>query len=217
MLKMTVYQKTFANSNFAKVYTAYSAATSQKEIIEELAGASLPTTHQGTALKTGDIIVVEKVINGNLSEGTYVYTGEELIKQLTPIDLSNAEKMKGALCLMMQPGFPAVITRIQSNLKALQRAVSDHGEPSLIEYCFPYPDDCMVLKNEEAELINMPLNRSMSGEIFRGPIYIVKDNNYGELKDLSPGDIEWYLEQDESRRIKDEVNANPYLKAYYEN
>lgn len=205
---VTIYQ------NKKMVYTGYTNAKTEEEIIKEFTGETLPTTHQGTTLRSGDVVVVEETAEGDIREGTYAYTNGVLA--FFPANVRDYEPMDGVRCIMMQPGMPAVVTRIRSTLKELQRAVSDHGEPSLIEYSFPYPDECMVLGNEEAKLINMPMNRYMNGEIYCGPIYIVKDDNYGNLKDLTEGDIEAYMDRDEECRNISErhIDASPYLKYF---
>ena len=101
----------------------------------------------------------------------------------------------GAKSIKLLPGEPAEVCYLKSELKALQNAVSDHGEPSLIEYSFPFRDsDNMILGNEEAKLINMEPNRIINGELYCGPIYIVRDDNHGNLTSLSEEDINKYLE-----------------------
>jgi len=117
----------------------------------------------------------------------------------------------GAKSIKLMPGQPPEICYLLSTLKDLQNAVSDHGEPSLIEYSFPFPDsDNMILGNEEAKLIHMEPNRIINGELYCGPIYIVRDDNYGNLIDVPEADINKYLEmfKDPTPPTDEEIEAH---------
>lgn len=105
------------------------------------------------------------------------------------------EKPSAVTCVKIMPGQPAELCQLVPRLKDLQNAVSDHGEPSLIEYSYPLADTaCMVLGNEEAKLINMKPNRIICNELYCGPIYIVKDDGNGSLTDLSEEEKARFLE-----------------------
>ena len=220
MMKVTIYQ------NSKMVFTGYTKATTEEELFEEFGEYPLPVTHQGKALKDGDIVKIED--SDSILDGMYKYFDAcgpkasglyEVI--FSQEELDNLEQMDGVRVLWCKPGFPAVETRLTNTLKALQDAVSDHRKPALIEYSFPLPDDCMILGNEEAKLINMPLNRTINGEIYAGNIYVVKDDHYGNLRDLSDGDIAEYMERIGKAEVfvkSDLLKKSPYLKyfGYYE-
>ena len=213
MMKVTIYQ------NSKMVYTGYTKAKIEAELIKEFGEHPLPVTHQGAPLKDKDIIFVEDGNDNFRTSGWYMFVDEAVGGKIIPTlhdPASKMEPMDGVRVLMCQPGFPAVETRLTNTLKALQDAVSDHREPALIEYSFPLPDDCMILGNEEAKLINMPLNRTINGEIYAGNIYVVKDDYCGNLKDLSDGDIEKYMELIGKAETftEDDIQKNPYLKYF---
>lgn len=197
------------------VYNGYTHAETLKDIDEEFGSDKpLPGTHQGGRLKAGDIVKVK--FSDNDEPRYYNYIEDGVFKCVEKGRSFDFDEMSGVKVIMMQPGFPAVITRIRSNLKDLQNAVSDHREPSLIEYSFPYPDDCMILGNEEAKLINMPLNRELNGELYAGTIFVVKDDGYGNLTDLSDNEIDVYMKRNGQPETFDEsaIRAHPYMKYF---
>lgn len=210
-MKISIYQ------NKKKVYTGYTKSINEDQFIKEFGEYPLQGTHQGSILQDGDIVAVEEG-NENMPVGNYVFADGHL--KAAEIDTSEFEEMDGVRALMMQPGFPAVETRLISSLKSLQNAVSDHREPSLIEYSFPYPDQCMILGNEEAKLINMPLNRVINGEVYAGPVFVVKDDNYGNLMDLSDEEVKIYMDRIGEPQKFDHslIDKNPYLRyfGYYD-
>ena len=211
-MKTSVYHN-LGDGSFKKAYVGYTKSQNVKELISEFHDRPLPGTYQGDVLQDGDVIVVEEP-GTFLDKGSYVYEKDGL--KPTEFDQSQAEEMDGVRVLMMQPGMKACETRLVSSLKSLQNAVSDHREPSLIEYSFPYPDDCMILGNEEAKLINMPLNREMNGEVYAGPIFVVKDDKCGNLKDISDENVDYYMKHaGEPRQFNDELmEHSPYLKYF---
>jgi hypothetical protein len=211
-MKTSVYHK-LEDGSYKKAYVGYTKSQDMDSLISEFHDYPLPGTYQGERLKDGDVISVEEP-GKFLDKGNYVYTNGTL--KPTSFDVESAEEMDGVRVLMMQPGFKAVETKLVSSLKSLQNAVSDHREPSLIEYSFPYPDDCMILGNEEAKLINMPLNREMNGELYAGPIFVVKDDNYGNLKDISDKNVSDYMRYAGEPGQFDEqsLENSPYLKFF---
>ena len=109
-------------------------------------------------------------------------------------DTSQTEEMDGVRMLMILPHRPPVVTYVKDNLHDLQMAVSDHGEEALIEYTYPFDDDCMVLGNEEAKLNGMKGNRRLYGSIYAGPIYITRDDGVGGLCSLTDEQVQQYSE-----------------------
>lgn len=109
-------------------------------------------------------------------------------------DTSQVAEMDGVRMLMILPHRPPVVTYVKDNLHDLQMAVSDHGEEALIEYTYPFDDDCMVLGNEEAKLNGMEGNRRLYGSIYAGPIYITRDDGVGGLCSLTDEQVQQYSE-----------------------
>ena len=92
----------------------------------------------------------------------------------------------------------------------MQRAVSDHGEDSRIQYTYPFDDDCMVLGNDDAKCIGMEGNRRFGNGIYAGPIFVTRDDGIGGLCSLTEEQVQKYSEmfaepQDISQ---DEVQAD---------
>ena len=109
-------------------------------------------------------------------------------------DKSQSAEMDGLRVLMILPHHPPVETYIKDELDCLQRAVSDHGEDALIEFTYPFDDDCMILGNEEAKLNGMEGNRRLGESIYAGPIFITRDNGVGGLCSLTDEQVIKYSE-----------------------
>ena len=109
-------------------------------------------------------------------------------------DKSQTAEMDGVRMLMILPHKVPVVTYVKDELDSLQLAVSDHGEEALIEYTYPFDDDCMVLGNEEAKLIGMEGNRRLGESIYAGPIFITRDDGVGGLCSLTDEQVTKYSE-----------------------
>lgn len=96
--------------------------------------------------------------------------------------------------LMILPHHPPIETYVKDELDCLQLAVSDHGEDALIEFTYPFDDDCMVLGNEEAKLNGMEGNRRLGNSIYAGPIFITRDDGVGGLCSLTDEQVLKYSE-----------------------
>ena len=126
-------------------------------------------------------------------------------------DTVQTAEMDGVRMLMILPHRPPVVTYVKDNLHDLQMAVSDHGEEALIEYTYPFDDDCMVLGNEEAKLNGMEGNRRLYGSIYAGPIYITRDDGVGGLCSLTDEQVQQYSEMfAEPHDISDEETQADY-------
>ncbi len=102
-----------------------------------------------------------------------------------------AEDMDGIRVIRIEPGHPAYETCVKPDLRSLQNAVSDHGEPSLIEISWPLsePKGVLVIGNEEAKLIGMEGNRYIGHELYAGPILFARETAKGDLKGLHEKDV----------------------------
>ena len=107
-------------------------------------------------------------------------------------DSSECEDMDGLRVLMILPGKTPVETRLIDDLQHWQRAVSDHGEDSLMEVVYPFEDNAVIVCNEESKLNGMKGNRRLYGDIIVGPMYIVGDNGDGNFCDLTDEQVETY-------------------------
>ena len=109
-------------------------------------------------------------------------------------DKSQASEMEGIRMLMILPHHSPIETYVRDELDSLQLAVSDHGEDALIEFTYPFDDDCMVLGNEEAKLNGMEGNRRLGNSIYAGPIFITRDDGVGGLCSLTDEQVLKYSE-----------------------
>ncbi len=148
-------------------------------------------TYQGSGLGDGDVIELEEALE-NHPAGCYRIRGEGW-ESLFGLDTTRCEKMKGIRALLLQPGCPPAETRVRNDLASLQRAVSEQGEDALIEITYPFDDDAVILGNEEAKLNGMKGNRRLEhGEIYAGPLLILRDDGRGDLTDLREEQIAAY-------------------------
>ena len=112
--------------------------------------------------------------------------------QKIEFDKTQTAEMDGIRMLMILPHHPPVETYVKDELDRLQLAVSDHGEDALIEYTYPFDDDC--IGNEEAKLIRMEGNRRIGGSIYAGPIFVTRDDGEGGLCSLTDEQVQKYSE-----------------------
>lgn len=90
----------------------------------------------------------------------------------------------GLRVVLLEPGQPAVETRVLDDLHHWQLAVSDHGEDALMEVSYPFDEDVIAVGNEEAKLIGMEPNRHLGCGLYAGPVYLVGDDGEGGFRDL---------------------------------
>ncbi len=115
-------------------------------------------------------------------------------KKLAEFDSTKCAEMDGIRMLMIQPHRTPIVTYVKDELDALQNAVSDHCEDALIEFTYPFDDDCIILGNEEAKLNGMEGNRILIDAIYAGPIFVTKDNGVGGLCSLNDAEVQKYSE-----------------------
>ena len=114
--------------------------------------------------------------------------------QKIEFDKAQSAEMDGIRMLMILPHHPPVETYVKDELDRLQLAVSDHGEDALIEFTYPFDDDCIMLGNEEAKLNGMEGNRRIGNSIYAGPLYVTRDNGVGGLCSLTDEQVQKYSE-----------------------
>ena len=149
---------------------------------------NLPTTFQGPSLDIDELIIKK-------NEQFYQVTDDGELTLYSSAEGMEQLQMDGVKVYAMFPGLEGFYTFLVDALKPLQTAVSDHREPSLIEYSFPWPENVLVLGNEEAKLINLPFNRELRacGEIYCGPIFILQEDSKGNFVDISEELVERLL------------------------
>jgi len=149
------------------------------------------------------------VLRNDIEVGSY-FVDHVGFKKLDEFDTTKCAEMDGLRMLMIQPHRTPIVTFVREDIDDLQRAVSDHGEDSRIQYTYPFDDDCMVLGNDDAKCIGMEGNRRFGGSIYAGPIFITRDNHNSGLCSLTDEQVQKYSEmfaepQDISQ---DEVQAD---------
>ena len=149
------------------------------------------------------------VLRNDIEVGSY-FIDHVGFKKLDEFDTTKCAEMDGLRMLMIQPHRTPIVTFVREDIDDLQRAVSDHGEDSRIQYTYPFDDDCMVLGNDDAKCIGMEGNRRFGESIYAGPIFITRDNHNSGLCSLTDEQVQKYSEmfaepQDISQ---DEVQAD---------
>ena len=150
-----------------------------------------PGTFQGHSLSVSDVV---EVIGDSedVEEGRYFVDSVGFKK--IEFDSSQCAEMDGLRMLMIQPHKTPVVTYVKDELDSLQLAVSDHGEDALIEFTYPFDDDCILLGNEEAKLNGMEGNRRLGDAIYAGPLFVTRDNGVGGLCSLADEQVLKYSE-----------------------
>ena len=149
------------------------------------------------------------VLRNDIEVGSY-FVDHVGFKKIDEFDTTKCAEMDGLRMLMIQPHRTPIVTFVREDIDDLQRAVSDHGEDSRIQYTYPFDDDCMVLGNDDAKCIGMEGNRRFGESIYAGPIFITRDNHNSGLCSLTDEQVQKYSEmfaepQDISQ---DEVQAD---------
>lgn len=149
------------------------------------------------------------VLRNDIEVGSY-FVDHVGFKKLDEFNSTKCAEMDGLRMLMIQPHRTPIVTFVREDIDDLQRAVSDHGEDSRIQYTYPFDDDCMVLGNDDAKCIGMEGNRRFGESIYAGPIFITRDNHNSGLCSLTDEQVQKYSEmfaepQDISQ---DEVQAD---------
>ena len=167
------------------VFRGYLGSDVPDDIFQKLNGDDKPTTYQGHSLSVSDVVEIE-------GRGAW-FCDSVGWKQLDGFDTGLCQEMDGLRCLMLLAHLPPVETRVIDRLESWQNAVSENGEPALMEIAYPFDDSAVLVCNEEFRLNGMEGNRRIDGEAFAGPLYIV-GNDDGELCDLTDEQVERYRE-----------------------
>lgn len=101
-------------------------------------------------------------------------------------------KQKLIKALMIEPNKHPSVVELNNDLDSLQRAVSI-GAPDqgLIEFVY-LEDNVSILCNEEGKLIRLNPNRKFGNDILCGVVYVVAENDKGELISLTQAQQDRY-------------------------
>ena len=94
-------------------------------------------------------------------------------------------KKKEITVVKVEPMKNPVIATITNDLDHLQKAVSIGADyQGLIEFVY-LEDNVSILCNEEGKLIGLEPNRRLGNDILVGVVYVVAENDEGELISLT--------------------------------
>ena len=144
-------------------------------------------TYQGHSLSVSDVIEM-------LGEPSTYHFCDSLGWKNIDFNTAQCAEMDGIRVLMIEPGKVPVETRVIDDYRMWQKAVSDHGEPALMEVTHPFDDSVCVIGNEEAKLIGMQGNRRIGHSVYAGPIFLVNEDGHGDFCDMTDEQIEKYAE-----------------------
>ena len=105
---------------------------------------------------------------------------------------------KQVKALMIEPNKKPCVVELMTDLDSLQKAVSIGApEQGLIEFVY-LEDNVSLLLNEEGKLIGLEPNRRLGNDILVGVVYVVAENDEGELISLTEAQQERYSKMFES-------------------
>ena len=100
---------------------------------------------------------------------------------------------KQVKALMIEPSKKPCVVDLMTDLDSLQKAVSIGApEQGLIEFVY-LEDNVSLLLNEEGKLIGLEPNRRLGDDILVGVVYVVAENEDGELISLTEAQQERYF------------------------
>ena len=86
---------------------------------------------------------------------------------------------------MIEPNKSPCVVELMTDLDSLQKAVSIGApEQGLIEFVY-LEDNVSIMCNEEGKLIGLEPNRRLGNDILVGTVYVVAENDEGELMSLT--------------------------------
>ena len=104
-------------------------------------------------------------------------------------------KEKEINVLMVEPGKHPVVTTVENNLDALQKAVSIGAESQgLIELIW-LEKGVLMMCHEGGKLLGLAGNRRIGGDVIAGVFYIIGEDSSGELCSLSKKMMEKYMDR----------------------
>ena len=117
--------------------------------------------------------------------------------------------------LMVEPGQHPKVTTLKDDLDSLQKAVSIGADyQGLIEFVSLGNGDC-IMCNEEGKLIGLEGNRRLGNDILVGVVYIMGENDEGELVSLSEEKIKYYTERFWEPETFDRTEIEDTITCYF--
>lgn len=124
-------------------------------------------------------------------------------------------KTKELTVWMVEPGQHPKITTLKDDLDSLQKAVSIGADyQGLIEFVSLGNGDC-IMCNEEGKLIGLEGNRRLGNDILVGVIYIMSENEDGELVSLTEHKIKRYTQLFWEPESFDQADIEDTLSCYF--
>jgi len=99
----------------------------------------------------------------------------------------------------LEPGKEAYRAEVADNLRAFQQAVRGR-----IENAYPFEDNAVLVCNEESLINDMDANRTINGNLYFGPAFIIGDNGDGSYCSLTDEQIGQYLAECQSPELSDQ-------------
>ena len=111
----------------------------------------------------------------------------------------------------VEPGKPACVREIGSDLKSLQEAVA--GGP--IECVYAHRDNTLIVCNDEGKLIGLEGNRRLGSDIIAGVFYIMSEGEDGDLVSLSEEKIQHYTQWFWEPEAFDSAEVEPSVHVWF--
>lgn len=107
----------------------------------------------------------------------------------------------------LEPGKPAYEVEVADHFRAFQQAVRGHFEVS-----YPFEDDAVLVVNEEGLINGMELNRTINGNLYVGPAFIVKNGGDGNLYSLTDEQVQKYLAAFQTPELDEDMDAGMQMQ-----
>ena len=171
------------------------------ENIYELFNLDHPPTHRGHSLSVSDVVEITENSN-NYLRGCFFCdsVGFESID----FDASKTTKPDNLLrVVMLEPEKPAYQAEIADKLHAIQHAVQGHFEPA-----YPFDSNAVLICNEEGRISGMDGNRTIDGNLYFGPLFIIGDNGDGNFCSLTDDQVQQYLDRFQTPEFSDDEDMD---------
>lgn len=159
-----------------------------------------PPFFRGHSLSVSDVIEITDNSNNYLRGCFYCDSfGFELIQ----FHAGQTQKPDNLLRVVaLEPCKPAYEAEVTDHFRAFQQAVRGH-----FEVAYPFEDDAVLVCNEEGLIRGMEPNCIINGNVYVGPMFIVKNGGDGSLYSLTDEQIEKYLAAFQSQEIDEDMDS----------
>lgn len=156
------------------------------EDVYTLFNTNHPPFFRGHSLSTSDVVEITEN-NSNYLHGFFFCDsfGFEHIN----FKAKQTHKPENLLRVVaLEPGKPAYEAEVADHFRAFQQAVRGH-----LEVAYPFEDDAVLIANEEGLIRGMEENRTINGNLYVGPLFIVRNGGDGNLYSLTDDQVQRYL------------------------